>query len=103
MTPAVDDVYLGTNNVFVPSRASRLTFGMWAGTGHYSWNNWCVPTLLHAARHACVTVCVELCLCLTLSLSLTVSLSLCLCLSLFPCAGAGPTTGRATQVTASFT
>lgn len=39
----VDDVYMGTNNVFVPTRASKLVIGSWysAGTnGEATWNNW---------------------------------------------------------------
>jgi hypothetical protein len=30
----------GSNNVFVPTRASRLTFGMWANSENIAWNNW---------------------------------------------------------------
>jgi hypothetical protein len=30
----------GTNNVFVPTRASRLVFGQWANSENVGWNNW---------------------------------------------------------------
>lgn len=33
-------MFQGTNNVFVPTRASRLTISNWGATSHYSWNNW---------------------------------------------------------------
>lgn len=36
----VDDIFMGSNNVFVPTRASRLTFGMWANSENIAWNNW---------------------------------------------------------------
>jgi len=36
----IDDVYLGTNNAFVPTRASRLWIALWEGSWNGDMNSW---------------------------------------------------------------
>jgi len=36
----IDDIYLGTNNAFVPTRAGRLWIALWEGAWNGNVNNW---------------------------------------------------------------